>query len=195
MPDRHAAAEQRSPEAGFTLMEVLVTLLIISMLFAMVVPNLSTFVPGARLEGSGKQIQRRLDFLRSEAQIRGREMSLELDLDRDRWRVVYPPDLRLSLDQDQSTLEEWSFDWMELETGVVFSGAGDSKNGIVERGLYRIRFDEYGFAADQMIVLELESEPDRKWSLELRGLTGATGVTKTNDGERPELPFVGEGAF
>jgi prepilin-type N-terminal cleavage/methylation domain-containing protein len=67
---------------GFTLMELLVTMTIISMIFAMVIPNLGTFVPTARLEGSGKQILRRLDFIRSEAQIRGREMSVELDLDR-----------------------------------------------------------------------------------------------------------------
>lgn len=180
---------------GFTLMELLVTMTIISMIFAMVVPNLGTFVPTARLEGSGKQIQSRLDFIRSEAKIRGREMSVELDLDRARWRVVYPPDIRLTLDQDPDTLEEWSFDWVDLEDGVVFGGAGDSKNGLATKGLYRIRFDEYGFSSDQVVVLRLEEEPDKVWSLALRGLTGVTTVEVSNEGEEPELNYVTEGSF
>ncbi len=176
-------------------MELLVTMTVISLLFAMVVPNLGTFVPSARLEGSGSQIQRRLDFIRSEARIRGREMSMELDLDRARWRIVYPPDIQLTLDQDPDTLEEWSFGWSDLEDGVVFVGAGNSKDGLASKGEYRIRFDEYGFSSDQVIALRLEAEPDRIWSMTLRGLTGATTVEMRTDGKTPELPYVGEGAF
>ena len=85
-----------SRAAGFTLMEVLVTLTVMALVFAIVVPNLSTFVPEARLEGSGKRILRELDWVRSEARIQGKRMSMDFDLDRARWRIVYPPELPVS---------------------------------------------------------------------------------------------------
>ena len=62
--------------AGFTLMEVLVTLTVIALTFAIVVPNLSSYVPEARLEGSGKRILRELDWVRSEARIQGKRMTM-----------------------------------------------------------------------------------------------------------------------
>ncbi|MCA8976678.1 MAG: prepilin-type N-terminal cleavage/methylation domain-containing protein, partial [Planctomycetes bacterium] len=130
MSDPHPSRRPTASDAsGFTLMEVLVTLTLISLMFAMIVPNLGAFVPTARLEGSGKKIQSKINWLRSEARIRGRPLAMELDLDRATWRIVYPPDMRLTLDQDPATLEEWSFDPNHLEDGVVFAGAGDAKNG------------------------------------------------------------------
>lgn len=176
-------------------MELLVTMAIISLLLAMVLPNLGALVPSARLEGSGKQILRRLDYLRSEALIRGREMSLELDLDRARWRMILPADMRLTLDQDPQSLEEKWFEWNELEKGVKFAGVGDGRTGLAQSGIYRVRFDEYGFSSDQVIVLRLEDEPDEIWAIELRGLTGATSVHESRAGEIPDPPYVGEGAF
>lgn len=201
MPDAEGRATARFARtaargtAGFTLMEVLVTMTIISMLFAMVVPNLGTFVPTARLEGSGKQIKAKIDWIRSEARIRGRPMAVELDLERHRWRVIYPPDMRLTLDQDEDSLKEFSFEWQKLEEGVVFAGAGDAKNGIAHRGTYRIRFDEYGFSNDQVISLTLSDDPNNVWSISLRGLTGVTSIETSNEGHIPELIALGEGAF
>lgn len=186
---------QERRAGGFTLIELLVVVMIAALMSGMVIANLGSFVPAARLEGSGKQILMQLDYLRSEARIRGREMSMELDLDRARWRIIYPPDVQLTLDQDPDTLEEWSFDWQYLEDTVVFSGAGDAMNGLVKKGLYRIRFDEYGFSSDQVVALRLENDANKVWSLTLRGLTGATTSELTNDGQDPELIRIGEGAF
>ena len=51
--------------SGFTLMELLVTMMIVSLLFAIVVPNLGALVPSARLEGSGNQLRAKIDWARS----------------------------------------------------------------------------------------------------------------------------------
>jgi len=186
---------QQHEADGFTLMELLVTMTIVSMLFAVIVPNLGAFVPTTRLEGSGNQIKAKIQWARSEAQIRGQPLAIELDLENSRWQIIHPPAQRLTLDQDLETLEEWSFGWNELEQGVVFLGAGDAIHGIARKGKYRIRFDEYGFSNDQMVILTLANEPDRIWSVTLRGLTGATTTAMTNDGKEPELTALGEGAF
>jgi len=191
----HAVPQPRPRELGFTLMELLVTLTIISLIFAIVVPNLGTLLPSARLEGSGKQILRQLDWVRSEARIHGKPMSLDFDLDRNRWRIVYPPEQQLTRDQDAWTLEERPDDWTSMENDVVFGGVGDAKNGMASRGVYRLTFDEYGFTSDQLIVLKLQSDPQLVWSMTIMGLTGRTSVLQSESGEVEQLLVVGEGAF
>ena len=180
--------------AGFTLMEVLVTLTVVALTFAIVVPNLSAFLPEARLEGSGKRILRELDWVRSEARIQGKRMSMEFDLERARWRIVYPPEQKLTRDQDVWTLEERPDDWIPLETDVVFEGAGDAK-GRGHHGVYRLVFDEYGFTADQVIALKLVSDPNMVWSLAIHGLTGRVEVEKKENGEVADLVALNETAF
>jgi prepilin-type N-terminal cleavage/methylation domain-containing protein len=193
-----AAAERpaRGAAGGFTLLELLVVVTMIAMISAMVIPNLGTFVPSTRLEGSGKQLLRTIDWVRSEARIQARRMSVELDLDHARWRVVYPPEVMLTRDQEPSSLEEWSFKWEPLEDGVVFAGAGDAKNGIARKSVYRLLFDEHGFTSDQLVILKLtETGSQLLWSMELRGLTGNVEIIKSDDGHEPQLELVGEGAF
>jgi prepilin-type N-terminal cleavage/methylation domain-containing protein len=181
--------------AGFTLMEVLVTLTVIALLFALVIPNLGAFVPTARLQGSGKQLLRTIDWARSEARIQARPMALELDLERARWRVVLPPELRLTRDQNEEELMEWSLEWNALESGVVFSAAGDAKHGPAKKGVYRIEFDPHGFSSDQIVVLRMPNEPKLVWALTLRGLTGVVTVFESEEGQEPDLQYVEEGAF
>lgn len=182
-------------DAGFTLMEVLVTLTVIALVFAIVVPNLGALVPSARLEGSGKQILRQLDWLRSEARIQGKPMSIDFDLDRNRWRIVWPPEQKLTRDQDEWTLEERPDDWTPLEKDVVFSGVGDARNGLAQRGVYRLTFDEYGFTADQLLLLRLESDPEMVWSMTILGLSGRTSTLQSETGETETLFLINEGAF
>jgi prepilin-type N-terminal cleavage/methylation domain-containing protein len=117
-PARARTAPQRA--SGFTLLELLVTMTMIVMATAMVLPNLGALVPSAKLEGSGKQILRTIDWVRSEARIQARPMTIEFDLDKARWRMVYPPELRLTRDQDENELAAWSDEWNDLEKGVVF---------------------------------------------------------------------------
>ena len=115
---RPVSSWARPEAAGFTLLELLVVITMIALATAIVAPNLGAFVPQMRLEGSGKELVRTLDWVRSEARIRAVRMSIELDLDHARWRTVQPPEMRLTLDQEPETLEEWSFNWKELSDGV-----------------------------------------------------------------------------
>jgi hypothetical protein len=108
---------------------------------------------------------------------------------------VLPPEQQLTRDQDQSTLEEQPEQWIELEKNVVFAGAGDAKSGLAQRGIYRLQFDEYGFTADQLIVLRMSDDPTLVWSLSLLGLSGRMEVEKSERGEVPQLQALNEGAF
>jgi len=190
-----AGGELPRRERGFTLIELLVVLAIVALLLAMIVPNLGALVPSARLQGSGKAIQRRLDWVRSEARIQGKWMAMDFDLEHGRWRIVYPPEQKLTLDQEEWTLQERADDWLPLETDVVFAGAGDAKNGMTSKGVYRLVFDEYGFTGDQLVALKLASDPKMTWSLSIQGLSGRVTIDESEEGEIPVPDIVSEGAF
>jgi len=195
---RHTHRARRSGAAGFSLIELLVAVALIGLGIAVVAPNLSGLVPSARLEGSGKQVLTWLQTIRSEARIQAKRMELELDLDRGRYRIIWPAEERLTTDQivyEDDEIPDSSKDWIDLDTDVEFAGAGSAVTGLIEKGLYRVVYDEYGFTADQVIALRLQSDPDFVWSLSIRGLTGKIDALGSEDGEllRPER--IGEGAF
>ena len=178
---------------GFTLIELLVVMAIVALMLAMVVPNLGALVPSARLQGSGSQIQRWLDWVRSEARIQGKWMAMDFDLERAMYRIVEPPEMRLTRDEAESA--ENPDGWKELEDDVVFAGAGDGKDGMTTKGIYRIVFDEYGFTGDQVLALRLQSDPEMTWSLSIQGLSGRVVVEESETGEITQLPLVNEQAF
>lgn len=188
-------AADRAATRGFTLMEVLVVLVILALLFSLILPNLGALVPSARLRSSGNQIRRTLDWVRSEARIQGKRMAMDFDLTRGIYRVVHPPEERLTRDQDERTLVERPDDWQALEDDVKFVGAGDGRIGLAEKGVYRLSFDEYGFTGDQVLVLGLVSNPNLTWTLTIQGLTGKVDVHESETGERPVPPTLTEGAF
>jgi prepilin-type N-terminal cleavage/methylation domain-containing protein len=184
--------------AGFSLIEVLVAVALIGLGIAVVAPNLSGLVPSARLEGSGKQILSWLQTIRSEARIQAKRMELELDLDRGRYRIIWPAEERLTTDQivyEDDEIPDASKDWIDLDTDVSFAGAGTAETGLVEKGLYRVAYDEYGFTADQVVALRLQSDPEMVWSLSIRGLTGKIDTLGSEDGELVQPERIGEGAF
>ncbi|MGC6486851.1 MAG: pilus assembly FimT family protein [Planctomycetota bacterium] len=194
---RRRRARRRDTD-GFSLVEVLVAVALIGLGIAVVAPNLSGLVPSARLEGSGKQILSWLQTIRSEARIQAKRMEMELDLDRGRYRLIWPAEERLTTDQivyEDDELPDASKDWIDLDTDVAFAGAGSAVTGLVEKGLYRVVYDEYGFTADQVIALRLQSDPDMVWSLSIRGLTGKIDTLGSEEGELVQPVRIGEGAF
>jgi len=193
-PLPHSPPSLQPHQRGFTLIEILVVLALIGVMMAMVVPNLGILVPSARLRGSGTVLQRNLDLLRSEARIQSKRIVMELDLDKRRWRAVYPPEQMLTRDQDVVTLQEQLDEWQEFEDDVVFGGV-DTGSQMITRGVYRLTYDEFGFTNDQILHLKLQSDPTETWSLTLMGLSGRSIVTESSDGNLPRLQQTNEGAF
>lgn len=184
--------------AGFTLLELICVVAGMALLLGIIAPNIGALVPSARLDGSAKAIMTKLQMIRSEARIQAKRMEMEFDLTVGRYRTILPPEERLTSDQvvydDSEALDEHK-DWVDLETGVAFAGAGDAKSGIIEEDMYRVVFDEYGFTADQVIAITLANDETMIWSVLIRGLTGKVEILKSEEGEIAKPTAVGEGAF
>jgi prepilin-type N-terminal cleavage/methylation domain-containing protein len=185
----------RDTAAGFTLLEVLVTIGLIALVSTLVVNNLGAFVPKARLDASASLLVRNVDLLRSEARIQSRRYVLQLDLKNSRWRRVTPAERLLTLDDSQLSVDPEYEDWSEFERGVRLAGAGDPVDGMVRDGLYELAFDENGQTADQIVVFALAEDPKMIWTVQIRGLTGQCEVIENFDGKEQPLQEIGEGMF
>lgn len=192
------AGSPRAPAAargGFTLLELMVTILVIGLISALVVPNLEAFVPKARLDSAARVLASNIDFMRSTARIQAKRCTLELDLKQARWRRVMPPEQQLTTDQDVDTLEPMHEDWTPLDDDVAFAGAGNPIDGIARDGTFKLVFDENGFTGDQAIMLTLRSDPKMIWTVRVRGLTGECDIETDFEGREHLLLETGEAAF
>jgi Tfp pilus assembly protein FimT len=190
--------QQAKQSGGFTLLELICAIAGMALLLGMIAPNLTSLLPTARLDGSAKSIMAKLQMVRSEARIQAKRMEVEFDLEVGRYRVIPPPEEQLTSDQilyDDERTEDEQKDWIDLDSNVNFAGAGDAKTGVIEKGMYRVVFDEYGFTADQVVAVTLESDETMIWSVVIRGLTGKVEVVKSEEGELAKPSLVGEGAF
>jgi len=190
---------QRSDRsAGFTLLELICVVAGMALLMGIILPNIGSLVPTARLDGTAKAIMTKLQSIRSEARIQAKRMEMEFDLSLGRYRIILPPEERLLSDQevyDDNEVPDENKRWVDLEHGVVFAGAGDALSGIFEKDFYRVVFDEYGFTADQVVAIKLEGDETLIWSVVINGLTGHVELVKSEEGDLAKPPAVGEGSF
>lgn len=190
------ATIEREPRAaaGFTLIELMVVIAIIGIVMRVALLNLGALVPATTLDGESKGLRAHIDFLRSEARLRGQTHSLELDLSNHRFRYVLPPERRLA--SHEAETEEWPLTWRPLDKRVKFHGLAIPGRPVIEHGIYRVQFDEAGQTGDLAIFLRLDSAAaDYVWSLQLHGLTGRSEIKKSIEGHRQALEETNESAF
>lgn len=190
-----SATRAGKAQRGFTLLELLVTLAIIGLITQIVFLNMGAMVPKTKLDSEAKRLVSNLDWLRSEARIQGKRYRMELDLTRDRWRLVQPAEERISMLQTDEELAERFLQWNELEDDVVYRGAGNADQRIIRDGIYKIEFDENGFTGDQSVFLSLGQYEEMVWTIHIHGLTGRAEILPDFEGKEHLPQPVGEGAF
>lgn len=183
-----------SRQKGFTLVELMVVIAIVGVVLRIAILNMGAFVPASILNSEAKQMRAHIDFLRSEARLRSQWCALELDLDNHRYRYVLPPERKLASYEED--VKELPMSWTPLDERAQFAGIAAPSRPVIERGIYRITFDESGNTGDVAIFFKLQDEQNEYlWTLQLRGLTGRTDILKSTEGKRHALEELNESSF
>jgi prepilin-type N-terminal cleavage/methylation domain-containing protein len=170
-----------SDESGFTLLELLAVVMLVSIATMFAFLNLDGMTAAGRLGAAGREIANTISWLRNEAATQAREFQIEFDLDEKRYRVIIPPRpglLRSSQDQEDWEALEWTLlpeDVRFLDMQFTPSNPERSKEDIVTSGTRTVTFDAMGGSQSFMIHLESSDIPDRdlaRFSVEANGFTG-----------------------
>jgi prepilin-type N-terminal cleavage/methylation domain-containing protein len=152
----------RTESAGFTLLELALVIIIISIVSGLVFANLDVLIPGERLRRAASEIVAASRFARTAARMHRVEVTIEYDLDKDRWAVtaVLPVE-----PEEEGEVEPLLIVEPESEV-LLFGGTGEDiriravhygESGIVQGGAVTASFKPGGAVGEHMVVLESES--------------------------------------
>jgi prepilin-type N-terminal cleavage/methylation domain-containing protein len=162
---------------GFTFVEMLVVLFVLSLMTAMVVVNLDGITARSELSAAGRDLGNKMVFLRDLSLMHSSEYTLEVDLDGQRWRSYWNPTETDIPDEDErrEAVEPDDLDWYELRRGITIEeiafGRSDTETGDV----VALTFSEKGELFPSGFVAYLRHESlgdDDGLSVEVSGLTG-----------------------
>lgn len=177
----------RGSRAGFTMVELMVVIAIISMFVGMVSVSFETLVPGERLNASIRELASELASIRTEAISRGMEFRIEYDMPNSRYRVVTPfrigggaVDTHENSDDEQ---DRYYGPWKTLQEGVGFAKIVIGGRDFVDTICF-VRFDPLGAASDHSVILT-QSAFGNLFTIEVLALSG---LIRMHEGEYVREP-------
>lgn len=170
---------------GFTLIELMVVIILISIAFTYGIVNIDHLVPSSRLGKAARDLGGTLQRLRGMAVFHGRPYFVEYDLDEYRYRVIRPTS---KAEQDQG-LDDWvETNWFDLPEGVRFEALflNADRDGETS-GTFRLEFSPTGEVAGHMIRLIGLNLPEKrnKYTVELNAITGLVSYSRQEKSYAP----------
>ena len=178
---------------GFTLIELMAVVFIVALLVQAVLFNMGALIPTTLLESEANKFIASYDYLRSEAKVQGKRYKLQVDLSKNRWRTVIPPEDRLLSTQVQP--EEMPLEWTMLDERLRYSTYCVAGGQVARQGIVDITIDENGGSADQTLSFRLKEDEEKLWTVQIRGLTGQSTLVKSENHQEAHFVAVTEGHF
>lgn len=184
-------------DAGFTLIEIMVVIAILAILARLGLNNLGALVPETVLDSESQRLMSAIEYLRSEAQLQGKTYKLELDLDGGRYREIWPPEMKVTIDQDPKQLEEKRLQWTVLDPRARIVGYAVIGEPTLRKGRVEIVLDRNGNTADQMIFVRMKDDDLKQmvWTIQIRGLERAARLVRSFDEKEAYLERIEEANF
>lgn len=156
--------------AGFTFIELLIVLVILSFSLLIVLPNFMNILPGTHLSSSARYVAAAISWLYHEAGLSGRKCRLNFDLDEDAYWFAKETD-----EGEMEKLEGNLQGVKRLLPGVSFLDVITETKKVDEGEVY-IDFSPYGFVEPAIIHL-VNSEGDQL-SITINSFTGRAEIQK-----------------
>lgn len=161
---------------GFTFIELMVVISIIGLLSTIVVANLDGLTDRSSLAASARELGNTLLFVRDIATSQNREVLVEIDVEKQRWRIVDVPSPTDVPDAKERQEATWYGRWTSPGDGVVLESFEFNRSDVDKRGFVTLSFDADGQLSPSGFVAYFrhESLPEEEGvSVEMTGLTGA----------------------
>jgi len=175
--------------AGFTLIEITVVVILVGMVVSMAVVRLDSALPSTRTESAARQILATLDLARTTAIGKAAPYEVEFDFREQRYGIRIPFDeegRRIANKEDRKILT-----WNDLDEGIIMKSIYDPTGQRIDDGIYILTFDTQGAATDLSLLLGLEDNDEYELTIRLLALTGIASVFQG----RVEPEFLVENDF
>lgn len=177
---------------GFTLVEILVTMAILSIAAGAIVINMGGLTRPERIRSAARKLAGISDFIRSRSVGAKTPCFLDIDFDhhRFRWRIDPPIDAYgrpYDIDTGHfltfEEVEEWrnGFDWEDLPRGVFFSRLWINKRHFFEKEVVPVTYFPDGTLSSYILWLKApgDTESEDIWfSVIVNGLSGKSEVQR-----------------
>lgn len=161
--------------AGFTLIEIAVVLLILSMMLGTTLTNMRGMVPAAATEAAAREILGVLDFARTQSVASGQLYEVVFDLDEQRYAIRTPYDLDGNPTQDVTL--RTMLQWRSIGDGALLEAVLDATGERRERGSWSLPFHPAGDSRDFWAYVTHEAEEDaHRVTVRVLGLTGLATI-------------------
>lgn len=156
--------------AGFTLIEVAVVLLILSMLIGTASSNMQGLLPAAVTEAAAREMLGTMDYARTQAVARGYSYEVLFDLDEQRYaiRTPFDTDGNPVADPDMRT----RLPWRPMREGSLLVALLDDTGERRERGTWPLVFHPAGDSTDFWAYVGHEASELHLVTVRVLGLTG-----------------------
>lgn len=161
----------RRAAAGFTLIETVVVLVILSLLFGTALTNMKGMLPAAATESAAQEVLAKLDMARTQAIARGHPYDVVFDLDEQRFaiRTPFDEDGAPATDPQARVMQGWT----PMKDGTRLAGLLDATGQRRERGTWTVTFHPSGEATEfYAYVTHTADEEAYLVTVRLLGLTG-----------------------
>jgi len=155
---------------------------IIGLLMRTVVTNYRGDIPYVAVRATATELAARLNFLRAEARLQGGRYGMEIDVEKQVFRILMPPERRKPK-EDEAKLKDRKMKWQHFEKGVKLTGINlGTKEEEKRNGKLYILFDERGRTQQKVLLFRHRDDPELVYSVVIPPLAGTIEAIKGDRG-------------